>query len=275
MLAAALIVFREVLEAALIVSVILAATHGVRHRLAYISGGVAAGVAGSFAVALSTNALASAFNGTGQELFGAAILFSVVGLLTWHIVWMQRHGRELVCEMKAVGHAVHTGEKSLLVLAAVVALAVLREGAEIVLFMHGMMESSPLSEVLSGFALGLAGGAAAGAVIYWGFLKIPVGKLFASTNILLMLIAAGMAARGCSKLIQAGYLPPLQDPLWDTSHILSERSMAGEFLSALVGYMDQPNGMQMIFYVATLAAIAAMMRGQKCKETVKAAPPTA
>jgi high-affinity iron transporter len=272
MFAAAIIVFREVLEAALIVSVILAATRGVHHRLKFIGSGILAGILGSFLVAFSTQALASALDGNGQEIFNAAVLFTVVGLLTWHVVWMQRHGKEMVCEMREVGAAVSTGRASLMVLAVVVMFAVLREGSEIVLFMYGMMASSPLVDVASGLGLGLISGMAAGGVIYWGFVKMPVGKLFSSTNFLLMLIAGGMAARGANKLIQAGYLPSLQDPLWDTSEILSEHSLVGQFLSALVGYMEQPSGMQLLFYVITVGGIAMLGFAQKKKkiEPVKA-----
>jgi len=139
MLAAALIVFREVLEAALIVSVIMAATKGVAHRLRFIFGGIGAGVAGAFALAFFTAQLSESFSGNGQELFSALILFSVVGLLGWHIIWMQKHGRELASTMRQVGDDVRGGRKSLMVLATVVGLAVLREGAEIVLFTQGML----------------------------------------------------------------------------------------------------------------------------------------
>ncbi len=263
MLAAAVIVFREVLEAALIVSVILAATKGLHNRLAMIFGGVAAGCVGSGIVAMFTAQLSGAFSGFGQELFNAAIMFTVVGLLAWHIVWMQKHGREMVCEMREVSAEVVSGKKSLFALAAVVALAVLREGSEIVLFVQGMMASGGTHDVLSGLGLGLGSGILAAWLLYIGFLKLSLKHLFSTTNMVLMLIAAGMAARGADKLVQAGFIPSLYDNVWDSSAILPESSLPGQFLTALVGYIAQPNAMQIVFYVATVVAILLMLRMQK------------
>ncbi len=263
MLAAALVVFREVLEAALIVSVIMAATKGVARRAFYIGGGILAGVAGAFVVAFFTGALAQSFSGNGQDVFNAGVLFLVVLLLTWHIVWMQRHGREMAFEMKQMGEAVRSGAKPIFVLATVVALAVLREGSEIVLFVEGLLASGHPAQVAGGFLIGLALGIAIALVMYWGFLKLPLGQLFASTNVLLMLIASGMAARGAGKLIQAGYLPSLQDPMWDTSAYLSDESLGGQFFGALFGYMSQPSLMQLIFYAVTLGIIYVLILVQK------------
>lgn len=263
MIAAALIVFREVLEAALIVSVILAATKGVDNRLKMIFGGVLAGFVGSFIVALFTAQLSDAFSGFGQEMFHAFIMFTVVGLLSWHIIWMQRHGREMVCEMKQVGAAVVAGKKPLMALAVVVMLAVLREGSEVVLFLQGMAAAGDMQNVMGGLGLGLASGLFAGWLLYIGFLKLSLKHLFSATNVVLMLIAAGMAARGADKLIQAGILPSLYDNVWDSSAILPEASLPGQFLTALVGYIAQPNAMQLLFYGVTVATILILLRLQK------------
>jgi high-affinity iron transporter len=268
MIAAAIVVFREVLEAALIVCVILAVVRGVKGAFRMIFAGMGLGVLGSVVVAAGTGALSQAFQGNGQELFGAAVLFSVVGLLAWHIVWMQKHGRELVHDMHVVGADVRDGKRPLFALTTVVALAVLREGSEVVLFLQGMMAAGHAGSVALGFALGLAGGIAAGLVLYMGFVKLPIAQMFKLTNILLSLIAAGMAARGAGKLIQAGYLPSLFDPVWDTSHVVSEESVPGQFLTALVGYMAQPSAMQLLFYGVTVAAIATLAMMQKKKEAV-------
>jgi high-affinity iron transporter len=264
MLAAALVVFREVLEAALIICVILAATKSVPKRGLYILCGGLVGAVGSVLLALFTSEISGLFQGMGQELFGAAVMFLVVGLLAWHIVWMQRHGRELVCEMKSVGASVASGQKPLIILSAAVCLAVLREGGEVVLFLQGMASSGVQQlTILGGLGFGLAAGIAAGGVMYWGFMRLPLGTLFSATNILLLLIAAGMAARGAGKLIQAGILPALQEPVWDTSAILSEKSLPGEFLSTLVGYMAAPSAMQLIFYGITVTIILALLAAEK------------
>src|SRR5512141_558467 len=143
MLATAIIVFREVLEAALVVSIVLAATRGVVRRGLWVSGGVLGGLLGATAVALFADAIASAASGVGQELLNAAILFLAVIMLAWHNVWMSRHGRELASSLKSVGAAVRGGTRPMHVLAAVVGMAVLREGSELVLFLYGVAASSP------------------------------------------------------------------------------------------------------------------------------------
>jgi len=129
-LAALIIVFREVFEAGLIIGIVLAVTGSVSHRNRWIGGGVLAGVLAACVVAAFAGALSQLFSGMGQELFNAAILAIAVMMLTWHNVWMAHHGREMAGEMRAVGQAVADGTKSLLALAVVVGVAVLREGSE-------------------------------------------------------------------------------------------------------------------------------------------------
>jgi high-affinity iron transporter len=170
--------------------------------------------------------------------------------------------------MKQVGEDVRAGKKPLIVLASVVALAVLREGSEIVLFLQGMMSASPAVTVLGGFAIGLGAGITAGTILYFGLLKLPVGRMFKITNILLALIAAGMAAKGAGKLIQAGYLPPLMEPVWNTSAVLPEDGLPGQFLNALTGYMAEPSGMQLIFYSITVITIVLLGTWQNRKTAI-------
>src|SRR5215472_17483052 len=167
MLPTAIIVFREVLEAALIVGIVLAASRGAAGRGVWVSGGIAAGILGACLVAGFAATISEAAQGMGQELFNAAILFAAVGMLGWHNIWMQRHGRELAQNATAVGRAVLAGARPLYALAIVVGIAVLREGSEVVLFLYSIAVAggSSASSMLAGGALGLAAGIVAGAVI--------------------------------------------------------------------------------------------------------------
>src|SRR5262245_46940453 len=135
MLAALVIVFREVLEAGLIVGVVLAASRGVEGRNRAVALGILAGVLGSVVVAGLASQISSAFDGRGQELFTFAVLSLAVVMLTWHVVWMADHARELVAHLREVGHAVAAGTQSVTALGIVTAIAVLREGSEVVLFL--------------------------------------------------------------------------------------------------------------------------------------------
>jgi high-affinity iron transporter len=240
----------------------MAVTSGVPGRGRWIAGGVAAGVAGACVVALFTTGLSELFIGSGQELFNAAILGFAVLMLGWHNVWMSRHGRELAAEMRAAGEAVASGSKSLLALALVVTIAVLREGSEVVLFLYGVAAAeggAGLGMVIGG-AIGLVLGSLICLLTYLGLVTIPTRYLFAVTSTLISLLAAGMAAQAIAFLEQANILTALDQTVWNTSWILSDGSYLGRALHTLIGYVDQPTAMQLIVYMATLAVIAALMK---------------
>ena len=262
MLAALIIVFREVFEAGLIVGIVLAVTRGVPGRGWWISAGILSGVLGACLVALFTAQISDAFAGAGQELFNAVILGLAVIMLTWHNVWMARHGREMAGEMREVGEAVVHGARSVAALGVVVGVAVLREGFEVVLFLYGVIatEGGANLGILAGGIAGLALGALVCVLAYYGLLKIPARYLFAVTTVLIAFLAAGMAAQAISFLQQANALTALDRVVWDTSWLLSESSIPGRALHTLLGYTDQPTQMQLLGYVATLAAMYLLMR---------------
>ena len=243
MLPTAIIVFREVLEAALIVGIVLAATEGVPGRGRWVGGGIAAGIGGAIAVAAGADTIAAAVAGIGQEVFNATILFAAVAMLGWHNIWMTRHGRDMAVAASRLGAAV-------------------REGSEVVLFLYGVAVAGGggAAAMTLGGALGLAAGVAAGGALYFGLVRIPLRYLFAVTSWLVLLLAAGMASQAAAFLLQADLLPALGTNLWDTSFLLSEQSLVGRVLHTLVGYTAQPAGIQLVFYVATLVVIGCLMR---------------
>jgi high-affinity iron transporter len=262
MLSALLIVFREVIEAGLIVGIVLAATQGVPRRGQAVSGGVLAGVLGACVVAAFAGELAALFQGNGQELFNASILLLAVTMLTWHNVWMAGHGREMARELKAAGHDVATGKRTLAALGVVVGVAVLREGSEVVLFLYGIAAQGGTTSagLLAGGALGLAAGAAVSALMYFGLLTIPAGRLFQVTSGLITLLAAGMAAQAVLFLQNGGYINALNGTVWDTSWLLREDSIPGRLLHTLIGYVEAPDGAQLLAYIVTITVILVLMR---------------
>jgi high-affinity iron transporter len=261
-LAALIIVFREAFEAGLIVGIVMAVTRGVNQRGLWISGGVSGGVIGACIVAVFAGALSQAFAGVGQELFNAAILIIAVAMLTWHNVWMARHGRELAAEMRAAGEAVIAGSKSLAGLAVVVGIAVLREGFELVLFLYGVVATGGSSTlgIVVGSTIGLALAVGVCFLTYFGLLNIPGRYLFTVTSIMIAFLSAGMAAQAIAFLEQANVVTALDRIVWDTSWILSETSIIGRALHTLMGYSDQPTAMQLVVYLLTLAATYTLMK---------------
>jgi high-affinity iron transporter len=262
MLATLVIVFREVIEAGLVIGIVLAATKGVPGRGWWVALGVAGGLLGAGVVAGFAGELGSLFHGSGQEIFNAVILSAAVVMLAWHNVWMARQGAAIARDLRAVGDAVAAGRRSLGALAIVVGVAVLREGAEVVLFLYGIATSGGDSAamMLTGGALGVLSGGGLAAVIYLGLLAIPASRLFAVTTALITLLAAGMACQAVAFLQQDGYLQGMSTPLWDTSWLLSQGSLVWRMLHSLVGYTDSPTGAQLIAYLAVIAIIVGLMR---------------
>jgi high-affinity iron transporter len=282
MLGIALIVFREVLEAALIITVVAAATRGVPRRGLFVGGGIALGVIGAIIVALCMGFIEGSLGGVGQEVFQAAVLLTAVVMIGWHVTWMSSHGKEMVQQMKQVTDSVKAGSSSIAILLAVVALAVLREGSEIVLFLYGMAAGGAGKlGFLAGVPLGLAGGVALGFAIYFGLLRIPIRYFFSATNWMLVVLASGLASSAAGFLIQANLLPALGNQLWDTSWLLSNGSIVGQAVHVLTGYEARPAGMQLVFWVVTFVALFAGMRivsmrmAARHKHTAAAARPEA
>lgn len=257
MFGSALIVFRESLEAALLIGIIAAAARTLPDRNRWLWSGVAAGVAGALMVAALAGKIAEMADGMGQEMLNAAILGLAVTMLAWHNIWMARHAREMVDGARALVRDVADGRRELSAVMVLVAMAVLREGSETVLFLFSLAsEGESTGQVLTGGALGLAGGAAVGYGMFAGLLRIPVRWFFSVTAALVLLLAAGMAGQMARFLIQGDILPPLANPLWDTSAWLSANSPAGTLLHVLAGYDPRPSAMQALFYLGTILAIA-------------------
>lgn len=261
MFGTAIIVFREVLEASLIIGIVAAATHSVPGSRRWLAAGLLAGLAGAAAVAAFADAIGSFASGFGQELLNATVLGIAVLMLAWHNIWMASHGAELAASARAVGKDIRDGRSECSALLLIVGLAVLREGSETVLFLYGIAASEHgRSSMLLGGLVGLSLGVAAGYAIYAGLLRVPLRWFFAATSVLVLLLAAGMASQAARFLIQADLLPSLAAPLWDTSALLPESGVAGLLLHSLVGYDSRPAGMQLVFYISALLIIGTGMQ---------------
>ena len=261
MLGSAIIVFREVLEAALIVAVVMGASRGALGRGRWILAGIVLGVAGACVVAAFAGRISDALEGRGLELFNAAVLLVAVAMLAWHNVWMSAHGRKLADDMRSLGHDITVGARPLSAMLAVTALAVLREGAETVLFLYGLAAGGAGSlSLLGGAAIGLAAGVLLGVLLYQGLVRIPMRRFFSVTGWIVLLLAAGLAASAADYLNQAGILPALIGEVWDSSGILEQKSLVGQALHVLIGYQDRPSGIAVTAYVLTLVAIGFLMR---------------
>jgi high-affinity iron transporter len=257
MFAAALIVFRESLEAALFVGIVAAATRGLAGRGWWLSGGVGIGVFGAIVLAALAPHLSGWFDGLGQDVVNIAVLSVALSMLLWHCIWVATHSKEMAMEASRLGRSVQEGERRPWALVTAVALAVLREGAETVLFVGGAVTggNTTFGDIAMACVIGVGLGAAAGAIIYSGLSRVPARHIFNVTNVLIAILAGSIASQLVKTLAQAGFLERWTAPVWDSSHLLSPDSPVGTLLHALVGYDARPSAAQLASYLAVLALI--------------------
>jgi high-affinity iron transporter len=263
MLASYLLSMREGLEAALIIGITL----GVLAKLkrtdlnTQVWKGAGAAAALSLVAAFALNLLGMEFEGRGEQVFEGLTLLLAAGVLTWMILWMKEHGKNLRGEIEAQTNQATLAQGNGLFLLAF--LAVFREGIELALFLlAARLASSPL-QTLSGAVLGLATAMVLGWGLFTSTRRLSLAKFFSATNILLIIFAAGMVGLGVHELNEAAIIPAVVDHVWNINPILSDQSEIGLALKALVGYNGSPSLTGVIGYVTYLAGILAYLWTRK------------
>jgi high-affinity iron transporter len=222
----------------------------------WLGAGVGVGVLGALALALMAEQISGWFDGIGQDVVNIVVLSLALVMLLWHCIWVSTQGKDMAREAQQVGASLDGGRPWALLGA--VALAVLREGAETVLFVAGSVSGAgagSMESVWLSCAVGLALGASVGVLIYAGLARVPTRHLFAVTNLLIALLAGSIASQLARALAQAGFIEHLSSPLWDSSPWLAVDSALGTVLHALIGYDAQPSGAQLLAYVGVLGLI--------------------
>ncbi len=264
MATAFLLVFREVLEAVLVVGIILGylrrTGRGALSRYVWI--GVGGGVVASIAGALAFELLAGGFEGRAEQLFEAFTMLAGAALLTTAIVWLARAGRRTEVEQAVEAKLSGSVQGGLMMLTAV---SVLREGIELVIFL-GASRFGTGSGDLVGALLGFAAAIALGLVVFVAAIRVNLRAFFSATNVLLVLFAAGLVARGLHELVEAGALPALVDPLWDVNPpvrtdgsvpAFNENGSLGSIMKSLFGWNGNPSALEVFGWFVYLAAAAA------------------
>lgn len=255
--AALLITLREGLEAALIVSILLAYLRqlGRSDRSRLIWTGAGAAIAVSLAVGAIIFIVGAEFEGTGEQVFEGLVSLTAVGVLTWMIFWMRRQGSRVRSELQErVDSALIGGGTALAGLAFVV---VLREGIETALFVFAAakataVESGGALEQMIGAAIGLAIAAVIGVMLYRGAAVLNIRSFFKVTGALILVVAAGLFAFGVHELQEAGWLPFLTANAFDISSTLPDESGVGAILRALIGYQSDPTLLEVLAWTAYL-----------------------
>ncbi len=251
-----LITLREGLEAALIVGIILAYLAKTGHRDK--SGPVWIGTIGSVLLSLVAGALifltAGEFEGRAEEIFEGSAMFAAAGVLTYMIFWMRRQAINIRAHLQAqVQTALESGSVWALSLLAFVAVG--REGVETALFMFAATKTATPLAATTGGLLGLGGAIVLGYLLYRGTYRLNLRTFFNVTSVLLLLFAAGLLATSIHEFHEAGLIPAIVDPLWNTNAILNETSTLGAFLKALFGYNGNPSLVEVLAYAGYLALV--------------------
>jgi high-affinity iron transporter len=256
----ALIVFREVIEIAMILGVVLAATRGLAGRKKWISIGFASGIGGSLLVAAFASSISSLASGMGQEIFNAIILLAAALVIGWTAIWMHTHAREMSAHLKQIGNDVTNGKLPGYSLSLVIGLALLREGSEIVLFLYGqIIQDKNLMTIMFGAIAGLSLGVITGLTLYVGLVKMSTRYMLKVTGWLLVFLVAGLSAQAAGFLLAAGYFSDYSAVVWNSSWLLPDNNTLGKALHTLIGYTARPTQVEMAFYCSTFLVMVFLM----------------
>jgi high-affinity iron transporter len=265
MVNAAFVVWREAVEAILVVGILYAwlSRHAQRQRaLPWLWGGVAGGVLLALALAAALLFVQNELTGSALELFQTGIVLAAAALITQMVIWMHRHGRALKAELE--GQAASAAEQARWWgVAALAAIAVGREGAETVIFIYGLALEHHGVELTQWFAaasLGLAAAAFTAWALNRGGRLVSWRTFFRVSEAVLLLLAAALLVAGAERLINLEWLPPLVDPVWDTSRLLNDGGSVGGVLAAFAGYRSQPSLMLVLVFGAYWATVALFLR---------------
>jgi high-affinity iron transporter len=254
MLSALLITFREGLEAALIIGIILGYLSAVNYRQGFKP--VWIGTTLAIAVSLVAGAViyfsVGRLEGKAEEIFEGIAMWTAAGVLTWMIFWMRKQAMNIKGHLHAqLQSALSSG--STLGLLGLAFVAVVREGIETVLFLFAATRVTESAVLLAvGGILGLGIAVAIGYSIYKGTSKLNLRHFFNITGLLLILFAAGLLAHGIHEFHEAEIIPPVIAHVWDIDHILPEQSVIGRFLTAIFGYNANPSLVEVLAYIGYL-----------------------
>jgi len=254
MLSTLIIVFREVLEAMLVVGVATAAAREANIHYRWIYSGIGFGLVAATVVALFADILSASMQGMGQEMFNASVLIAASMMMAWTAIWMGKHGRETSQKIRNSCRDIADNGRAKTVLAIVVGLAVAREGSEVVLFLYGVTATGNADAfaMLTGGGIGLLLGVLLALALYRSLIHIPVRYVFMVVTCLIVLLSAGMASQGVAWLVMVDALPAWGQPIWNSSALISGHSIPGQLLHAIMGYDDRPSGIQALTFSAVL-----------------------
>lgn len=264
------VTLREAFEAALILGIVYSYLEkiGARDGYRYVTWGGVLGLLLSVAMGIAVSFLSGPLLDVGPDIITVVVIFAAVGLLTWHAWWMQQHARLIKGQVQ---HRIDEARarNRLWVVGLIALTGVFREGAETVLFLWGILAQAGAGAGWGSLAGGVAGVGCA-AALGWGIFRggkhVSLPRFFSLTTVFIMLLAAGLFSNGVGRLQWLGVLPA-SEPLWNTSWLLRDKSIAGGFISGLIGYRAQPTLPEVGAYLTYLVVAWVLLFGRRTPAT--------
>ena len=249
MFSLSVIIFREMIEICLILSIVIFSAKNMKNFATLIISGVLLGVLGSIAIALTIDYISELVSGMGQEIFNAALMFITAAFIFSMLLYTSKHA-------KNIKQNIMQQQGSFYGLLFIIAFTIFREGSEIVLLTHSyLIIHQAVSSVVTALVIGILSGSLVGVAIYYGMNKISVAKMFSIINWLLVFVIAGLIVQGINFLIAADIISSFTNIVWDSSGFISEQSFIGMILSNLFGYVSTPTLIEVIGYISCLSLI--------------------
>lgn len=263
-----IITFREVLEAALIVGIILSflVRTGQSQYNSVVCIGVISGVVASIIAALLFTSLAGGFSGRAEEIFEGFAMLAGALLLTTMILWMMKQ-RHIAKELKQ-RVSTELNEAHKFGLFSLVFIAILREGVETVIFLRAASLVSTNNNLIGALA-GIVAAVFLGYAIFVGSMKINIKRFFTLTSFVLILFAAGLVAHGVHELQEATLIPTIIEHVWEINPpinpdgsypILHEKGHIGSIFTGLFGYNGNPSLLEVVSYLLYLCVVTLLWR---------------
>ena len=246
-----LIMFREGLEAALIVSLIASYLKRTQRSqwLGVVWIGVILAAALCLGLGIFINETTGEFPQKQQELFEGLVAVVAVCILTYMVFWMRKVSRSVKTHLEgAIDNALSAGKGQGWALVAMVFFAVAREGLESVFFLLAAFQQDVGVQAPIGAVLGLVCAILVGMMIYWGGIKLHLAKFFKWTSLFILFVAAGLAAGAIRAFHEAGLWNYLQDIAFNLTDVLSTHSLLGTFLEGILGYQEAPSVSEVLVY---------------------------
>ena len=243
-----IIVLREVLEASLMTSLLLALSYILKIRTKWFLAAISLGIIGAAVYAYYLTSVSQWLDGTGQEIVNASMQYLIYGLLLF-----------IICLIVSDNYTLAGLPVLPIAMAVTVGLSIAREGSEIIIYVYSFIVSTELiGNILVGSLFGAGIGVSVGALFYYAIVSRETRTVMVTALILLSLVAGGMISQATQLLVQADWLPSTQ-PVWDFSTVIAETSVVGQLLYALIGYEATPSLIQVIFYTFSLIVIAVVV----------------